>query len=169
MKRYLTIPILFLLLITSCSLNTTQKRSDKNIAFYVQTDKDAQETYKTNNSDWSLKAEIKNKTEKPKIFIYNFIINSKTEKFTVSDIDFKYGSYGKWRMIEKKKHLAFYNNPENTVVLNELPITIKKTGEPHNQLLRLTIKTDKGSTRYINLIFGIQKCLSKTEKEFVCF
>lgn len=162
--HYTTI-ILFSL--TSACSQLPSKHENSNITLHVQISD--QSIAQTNTlGSWSLRSNIEKIEFKPKIYFYNFTLTSKTEPFIIEDIDYKYGQYGKWRLIEKKKYLT-HGTMQRSAHINAFPITIKRSGIPHNQLLRLTIKTKTNKQRYINLVFGAQKCLAKREKEFVCF
>ena len=165
----LTLPFL----LAGCATNNTKNNDGVNNAsiYYIQANQEGPNTLKNKDSHWSVTTEVVATQSKPKTAFYNFTIHAQSEKINITDINYKYGSYGKWRIIEKKKYLNAITTTEesDSITINKFPITIKKTGIPHNQLLQLTFKTNKNETKYINLIFGVQKCLSKSKKEFVCF
>ncbi len=154
-------------LTSACSQLPSKHENSSNVTLHVQIN-DQSNTKINALGNWSLQSEIEKIEFKPKIYFYNFMLTSKTEPFIIEDIDYKYGQYGKWRVIEKKKYLT-HSAMQRSAHINAFPITIKRNGTPHNQLLRLTVKTKTNKQQYINLVFGVQKCLAKREKEFVCF
>ncbi len=199
LKRSLFINKLFFItffislpLLTSCTSHqkhTPSQLGKNTVSFvYIQNNdamvpkkiQEKTQTYRQNN--WEITASIIEKTAKPRVDFYDFTISSSSKKFTITDINYKYGSYGKWRIIEKKKylnHLSTNSSKTNhSITIKRFPITVKKVEIPHNQLLQLTFSTNdsttnppsgNNTTEYINLIFGIQKCIAKSTREFVCF
>ena len=106
----------------SSSVSTENLSSTKSSSFfYIQTNKES-ETYQQNN--WSVNTQILEKKEKPKTHFYDFTIRSDTEKFSIRDINYKYGNYGKWRIIEKKKYLNITPNKATSIAISRFPITI---------------------------------------------
>lgn len=164
----LSIPLFFLLSLLGCTSIETQHVND-NLTFYVQTDKNAPTVYEDKNKNWVVNANIVSTITKPKTYYYDFSITTKSQVFDITDIDYKYGDYGKWRIIDKAPYLQGKLPTDRITSIKAFPITIKKSGKPHNQLLRITINTNENKTKHINLVFGVNKCLSKKSKEFVCF
>ena len=173
MKTFIiAILITNLLAISACSTNSQRKNenhSDNMMIFYLQTGEEATSEQYNRDKSWIINADLAKQDKKERIDYFNFTITSPDKKFTISDIDYKYGNYGKWRIIEKSRYLKKNTNFENSMTVNEFPITIKKSGTPHNQLLRISLTTEDNKPVYVNLVYGVQKCLSKQEKEFVCF
>ena len=166
MRNYLLLIILSLTLI-ACATQQPAPTSN-NVTFFVQTKTSSPEKVLSKDKQWNLIAEINRSEKRPKTNYYNFKINSSSNTFTIRDINYKYGNYGKWRLINKTKYLPAPSEPTLSSVIEDFPITIKKNGEPHQQLLRVTLDSNN-KTKYINFVFGVHNCLAKKEKEFVCF
>ena len=152
----------------SCTHSPVAKNGQSTNFYYIQANKDGLETY-ANNSDFIVTTQVRKKEFKPRIDFYDFTVNSELEKFSITDIKYKYVNYGKWRIIDKEKYFSNSAEKLQSATIRNFPITVKKTTIPHNQLLQLTLKTQSDKIKHINLVFGIQKCISKKEKEFVCF
>ncbi|MDH5259377.1 MAG: hypothetical protein OEX07_15285 [Gammaproteobacteria bacterium] len=161
------VPLLTTIL-SACGTMQTEKDTN-DATFYITVDDKSPGAFIANNDNWFLSAEIVKTEKKPKTYYYNFSLESSGEKYSISDVNYKYGSYGKWRIIDKKKYLQAETELKKQINIKDFPITIKKTGIPHKQLLRISLNSSTNKPQFVNLVFGVNKCLSKTEKEFVCF
>ena len=158
--------------ISGCaSTQPSANNQDKVLNFLIHTDSETPEIYGGNESPWIITANRVKEKEQPKIYFYDFDIQSQTNEFYISAIKYKYDEYGKWRPLQTKK---FVEQHEGTLfakkqTLQSVPITIKKTGDAHKQIFHITVKSNQTDEVALALVFGVNKCIAKKENETLCF
>lgn len=156
---------------TACATAPPTSTKTNKFGFFIETKNEASKTYFNADKNWQIVANRVSEQEKPKTYFYDFEIQSSEQHFLVSDVKYKYGDFGKWRLIDSNKYIG--ETEKNTLALNHtirnVPITIKKIGEAHNQTFQIVLKTQTDEEISLGLIFGINKCISKKDKEALCF
>ena len=160
-------------MLTACAASPVD--NDKHngaLNFHILASDDKQpHTYYNLDKTWEIDVSLIQTQAKPKTYFYDFTIRSSQKAFTVQELKFKFGAYGKWRNIKPDLYLdkTATENPSQNISLKNFPITIKKTGLAHHQTLNLTVIDAQKQQQQLNLIFGVNKCISRNEKEFLCF
>jgi len=160
------------LLLTSCiNVQHSPNEAAKHINFLIDTDKESPHTYGEDGSAWQITTNLIETKEVPKTFFYNFTIQSLNDEFKVSNIKSKYGEYGKWRTLEIEKfiNLKIGERFAKQQTLQKVPITILKTGNAHMQVFEITLAPKNKDDVSLALVFGVNKCISKKDKEALCF
>ena len=158
-------------MLVGCASTPHSSHSNKALNFLIHTDTEYPHTYGGTDSAWRITANLVEEKERPKIYFYDFDIQSQTDEFYVSEIKYKYDEYGKWRPLEPKnfidqgKEVSFAKRQK----LHSVPVTIKKTGDAHKQIFHITIKPKQKNERALALVFGVNKCIAKKEHETLCF
>ncbi len=159
-------------LLTSCiNVQHSSNNASNHINFLIHTDKESPHTYGEESSDWQITTNLVDKKAIPKTFFYDFTIQSLHEEFKVSGIKYKYGEYGKWRTLEKEKFIDLENDNHfaKQQILKKVPITIMKIGSAHKQIFHVTLTSKRNNEVSLALVFGVNKCIAKKEKEALCF
>jgi len=164
---------LVFLLLSACAAIGDKPDNTKSLTFFIHANPNLNVSQNYSNADnsWGIQSVLKEKIAKPKTFYYDISVRSDKLNFSIADINYKYGDFGKWRKIQKSKYLsAEHKQVKSNHTISRFPITIKKTGDAHIQTLRISVANNKSDQKQeIDLVFGVEKCIAKKENEMVCF
>jgi len=121
------------------------------------------------SSDDSWQIEVSENAKQFDTTFYNLLLLNKHNPAYIKNIQYRYGEYGKWRPIEKQKYAQSTKQFKTNNEISNFPVTIKKSGTPHHQTLKVILNFPNGSSNQLHLVFGVEKCIAKKEKEVTCF
>lgn len=164
--------LIFVILLCSCiSPTKPSSNNSKYVNFLIQTDNSSPFTYGDETSTWRITTDLIKEKEVPKTYFYNFTIQALHKEFSIKNIKYKYGEYGKWRTHKKEKFAREneLNEHSKKQTLRMVPITIKKTGVAHKQIFQINVESKNNEQESLVLVFGVNKCIAKQENETLCF
>ena len=157
--------------LSSCaSLPKSSANKINQVNFLIQTDNEAPHTYGEKDIGWQLTTSIATKKDSPKTYYYDLEIQSPQSLIRIKRVKYKYGEYGKWRVLDKQRFISSSEQPfSNKQILRNIPVTIRKGGKAHKQVFHIDVQQDKRDPVTLVLLFGMDKCIARNENEAICF